>query len=70
MNEQVTLEQKGDLAEHVGRANARKTAAENAYVNGRPDAAQHLVNVLTPAHELMLTCMKEAGAFTHVAARS
>lgn len=69
MNENVTLEQMGDLAEHAGRANARKTAAENAHANGRPDAAQYLYGALTPAHELLLQCMKEAGQFTQVATR-
>lgn len=67
MNEQQLMEKASAVSYELGAAVAVKQAADNAQVNGRPDVAEYLVGCLKPAHKLLLNCMKEAAAHTHVA---
>lgn len=67
MNEQQLMEKASAVSYELGAAVAVKRAADNARANGRPDIAEHFYGLLQPAHRLLLTCMKEAAAHTHVA---
>lgn len=67
MTAQQLMEKAAITSYELGAAVAIKQAAETVYANGRPDVAEFLMSRLQPAHRLLLNCMKEAAARTHVA---
>ncbi len=60
MTTEETMSLAVNAAYELGAAVAVKQAADDFYRAGQPEAAQYLLGHLAPAHQLLLSCMKEA----------